>query len=68
VTDWSNIRLVVVEWHFNAMKSIKTGTRASLFQDAIRILEQNFDEVRKIPGVEHKKHFITHFAAIKFDK
>lgn len=68
VTDWSKIRLVVVEWHFNAMKSIKTGTRASLFQDAIRILEQNFDEVRRIPGVEYKKHFITHFAAIKFDK
>jgi FkbM family methyltransferase len=68
VRDWSNIRLAVIEWHFNAMKSIKSGTRASLFQDTIRILENNFDEVRRIPGVEHGKHFITHFAAIKFDK
>jgi FkbM family methyltransferase len=71
IEDWSNIRVVIIEWHFNSMKSLKKGdsnARVNMFQEIIAILEKNFDVIRKVPGIEHGKNFITHFAAIKNDK
>jgi FkbM family methyltransferase len=68
ITDWSNIRVVVIEWHFNSMKSLKKGdpnSRVNMFQEIISILEQHFDIIKKLPNVEYGKNFITHFAAIK---
>lgn len=68
VDDWSNIRVAIIEWHFNAMKSLKPGvenSRVNMFNEIMDIMKANFDTIRVIPGIEHKKTFITHFAAIK---
>lgn len=68
VTDWSNIRVAIIEWHFNSLKSLykEKGGRAAVFQEIIEIFRQNgFDQIRFLPGVEHGNNFITHFAAIK---
>lgn len=68
VEDWSNIRVAVVEWHFNAMRSLTKDKnyRVTLFQEIIEIFKQNgFDLIRTLPNVEYGKNFITHFVAIK---
>jgi|LakMenE01Jun11ns_1017448.scaffolds.fasta_scaffold9887423_2 FkbM family methyltransferase len=69
VKDWSNIRVVVVEWHFNAMRTITKDKnyRVTLFQEIMSILGKNFDTIRQLPNVEYGKNFITHFVAIKTD-
>ncbi|CAB4159335.1 fkbM_fam, methyltransferase, FkbM family [uncultured Caudovirales phage] len=66
VTDWSKIRVLIVEYHF-MYKLLKTN-RVQKFQEIISILENNFDIVRKIEAVEYGKNFITHIVAIKNDK
>ena len=68
VKDWSQLRTVVIEWHFNAMHSYKKGDsnfRVNMFNEIMKIMEDNFTTVRRLPGVEHHKHFITHFVAMK---
>lgn len=71
VTDWSNIRLAVIEWHFNAIKptdgSKKTQEfREESFRKIIKMFKDNgFDTIRKLPGVEDGKNWITHFVAMK---
>jgi len=65
VTDWSNIRVLIVEYHF-MYKPLKAN-RVQKFQEIISILENNFDVVRKIDAVEYGKNFITHVVAIKND-
>lgn len=65
VTDWSKIRVFIVEYHF-MYKPLKAN-RVQKFQEIISILENNFDVVRKIDAVEYGKNFITHVVAIKND-
>jgi hypothetical protein len=68
VTDWSQIRVAVVEWHFNAMRTLTKDKnyRVTLFQEIIDIFKQNgFDTIRALPNVEYGKNFITHFVAMK---
>jgi hypothetical protein len=68
VTDWSQIRVAVVEWHFNSMRTLTKDKnyRVTLFQEIIDIFKQNgFDTIRTLPNVEYGKNFITHFVAIK---
>lgn len=68
VTDWSGIRMVIVEWHFNAMRSLKkedSNARVNMFHEIMEIMEANFDTIRRLPNVEHQKNFITHFVAMK---
>ena len=68
VTDWSNIRVCVVEWHFNAMGSYKKGdsnARVNMFNEIMEIMKANFDTIRVRPNVENQKNFITHFVALK---
>ena len=69
VTDWSNIRVIVVEWHFNALRALRRGKdhRTELFGEVMKILEQNFDVIRKLPNVAEGKNYITHFVAYKKD-
>lgn len=65
VTDWSNVRVIIIEYHF-MYKPLKAN-RVQKFQEIISILENNFDVVRKIDAVEYGKNFITHVVAIKND-
>lgn len=67
IEDWSNIRVAVIEWHFNAMKPAEKmeNARVKMFQEIMAIMEKNFDVIRKAPNVEYGKNFITHFACIK---
>ena len=68
VEDWSNIRVCIIEWHFNAMRPLKkddSNARVNMFHEIMEIMEKNFDIVRKKPNVEHQKNFITHFVALK---
>jgi FkbM family methyltransferase len=68
VTDWSQIRVVVIEWHFNAMRPLKKGdsnARVNMFHEIMEIMEKNFDHVRRWPNAEYQKNFITHFVALK---
>jgi FkbM family methyltransferase len=68
VKDWSNIRVAIIEWHFNAMRTITKDKnyRITLFQEIMQIFKDNgFDEIRTLPKVEYGKNFITHFVAIK---
>lgn len=70
VKDWSNIRVVIIEWHFNAMRTITKDKnyRVTLFQEIIQLLKNNgFNHIRNLPNVEYGKNFITHFVAIKLD-
>ena len=70
VKDWSNIRVAIIEWHFNSMRSLTKDKnyRVTLFQEIIAILKSNgFDIIRNLPNVEYGKNFITHFVAIKSD-
>ena len=66
IEDWSNIRIAIVEWHF--MYRPNKNNRVPRFQEMMEIFNNNFDEVRVIPNVEHGKYFITHFVGIKKDK
>ena len=70
VKDWSNIRLVVIEWHFNAMRTLTKDKnyRSAVCQEIMSILEKNFQVIRKLPNVEYGKNFITHFVAMKTDE
>jgi len=63
VTDWSKIRVVIVEYHF-MYKPLKAN-RVQKFQEIMEIISANFDTVRKIESVEYGKNFITHFVGIK---
>ena len=68
VKDWSNIRIAVIEWHFNAMRSITKDKnyRVTLFQEIISLLKsKGFNTIRTLPNVEYGKNFITHFVALK---
>lgn len=70
IKDWSNIRIAIIEWHFNAMRTITKDKnyRVTLFQEIIQILKDNgFNHIRNLPNVEYGKNFITHFVAIKLD-
>ncbi len=69
VTDWSQIRVIVVEWHFNALRALRKGKdhRTQLFGEIMQILEENFDAIRKLPNVAEGKNYITHFVAYKND-
>jgi FkbM family methyltransferase len=69
VTDWSQIRVLVVEWHFNALRALRKGKdhRTQLFGEIMQILGENFDEIRKLPNVAEGKNYITHFVAYKND-
>lgn len=71
VKDWSNIRVAIIEWHFNAMRSLTKDKnyRITLFQEIIGILKANgFNHIRTLPNVEYGKNFITHFVAMKSDE
>ncbi len=63
VTDWSNVRVIIIEYHF-MYKPLKAN-RVQKFQEITSILEKNFDVVRKIEAVEYGKNFITHVVALK---
>ena len=70
VKDWSNIRVAIIEWHFNSMRSITKDKnyRVTLFQEVKKILTDNgFNHIRHLPNVEYGKNFITHMVAIKLD-
>ena len=43
VKDWSNIRVAIIEWHFNSMRSLTKDKnyRVTLFQEIIAILKNN---------------------------
>jgi FkbM family methyltransferase len=68
VKDWSNIRVCIIEWHFNSMRPLKkddSNARVNMFHEIMDIMEKNFDIIRKKPNVEYQKNFITHFVALK---
>jgi hypothetical protein len=69
VKDWSGVRVLIIEWHFNAMRSLTKDKnyRVTLFQEIQSILKDNFDMIRCLPNVEYGKNFITHFVALKTD-
>jgi FkbM family methyltransferase len=71
IEDWSNIRVAVIEWHFNAMRGITKDKnyRVTLFQEIVNLLKsKGFTTIRQLPNVEYGKNFITHFVAIKDDE
>ena len=71
VKDWSPIRLVIVEWHFNSMRSLTKDKnyRVTLYQEIMNIFKNaGFDIIRGLPNVEYGKNFITHFIAMKSDE
>ena len=63
ITDWSNIRMVIVEYHF-MYKPLKEN-RVQKFQEIMAILSKHFNVIRKMDSVEYGKNFITHFVALK---
>ena len=63
VTDWSKIKLVIVEYHFHY--SWLLDNRASKFNEVLDIIRSNFDRVFVNPRTATSKHFITHFAGFK---
>jgi FkbM family methyltransferase len=71
IKDWSGIRVAIIEWHFNAIKPLDGSKqdetfRSSAFRECIQMFKDNgFDTIRKIPGVEDGKNWITHFVALK---
>lgn len=67
IKDWSNIRLAIIEWHFNSMRpSFNNKNKQESFYEALNIFKNNgFNTIRKIENVENKKTYITHFVAIK---
>jgi FkbM family methyltransferase len=69
VTDWSQIRVLVVEWHFNALRALRKGKdhRTQLFGEIMQILGENFDEIRKLPNVAEGKNYINLFVSYKND-
>ena len=71
VKDWSPIRLVIVEWHFNSMRSLTKDKnyRVTLYQEIMNIFKNaGFDIIRGLPNDEYGKNFITHFIAMKSDE
>ena len=71
VKDWSPIRLVIVEWHFNSMRSLTKDKnyRVTRYQEIMNIFKNaGFDIIRGLPNVEYGKNFITHFIAMKSDE
>lgn len=68
VTDWSNIRIAIIEWHFNAMRSGNKdeNARVNMFHEILDIFKKNgLTMIRKIEGVEYRKNYITHFVAMR---
>lgn len=71
IEDWSNIKIAVIEWHFTAIKPLDGSKndeefRANAFNECIQMFkDKGFDTIRKVPGVENKKNWITHFVAMK---
>lgn len=64
ITDWSNIRLAIIEYHFHY--SWLTGPeRESKFAEMMEIFNANFDRVFVNKNAASGKHFITHFAGFK---
>lgn len=63
IEDWSNISVLIIEWHFNTKQL--SEDRPGKFQEIMDILNANFDSIRKIENVEYGKNFITHFVALK---
>ena len=64
ITDWSGIRLAIIEYHFHY--SWLTGPeRESKFAEMMEIFHANFDRVFVNKNAASGKHFITHFAGFK---
>lgn len=68
ITDWSNIRIAIIEWHFNAMRAgIKDeNARVNMYHEILEIFKKNgLTNIRKMEGVEYRKNYITHFVAMR---
>lgn len=63
VTDWSNIKLVIIEYHFHYSWLLEN--REQKFNEVLSIIENNFDRVFVNRRAATNKHFITHFAGFK---
>jgi FkbM family methyltransferase len=63
ITDWSKLRLVIIEYHFHY--SWLLDHRAEKFNEVLAIIANNFDRVFVNQSAATHKHFITHFAGFK---
>lgn len=63
ITDFSKIRLFIVEYHFHYSWLLEN--RASKFNEILTIFRNNFDRIFVNPKTATGKHFITHFAGFK---
>lgn len=63
ITDFSKIRLFIVEYHFHYSWLLEN--RASKFNEILEIFRNNFDQIFVNPRTINGKHFITHFAGFK---
>ena len=63
VTDWSHIKLFIVEYHFHYSWLLEN--RSQKFNEVLSIFENNFDRVFVNRAAGTNKHFITHFAGFK---
>lgn len=63
VRDWSNIKLIIVEYHFHYSWLLEN--RESKFAEIMQIMTDNFERVYVNTRAANHKHFITHFAAFK---
>lgn len=63
VTDWSNIRLAIIEYHFHYR--LLSQNRQEKFEEMMQIMENNFDRIYVHKESATNKQFITHFAAVK---
>lgn len=63
ITDFSNIKLFIVEYHFHYSWLLEN--RSSKFNEILDIFRANFDQLFVNPKTINGKHFITHFAGYK---
>jgi hypothetical protein len=63
VTDWSKIKLAIIEYHFHY--SWLLDHRVEKFNEVMEIMSNNFDRVFVNNRASTHKHFITHFAGFK---
>ena len=63
ITDWSHIKLFIVEYHFHYSWLLENRTQK--FNEIMSIMENNFDRIFVNRSSATNKHFITHFAGFK---
>jgi FkbM family methyltransferase len=63
ITDWSKIKLFIVEYHFHYSWLLENRTQK--FNEVMSIMENNFDRIFVNRNAGTSKHFITHFAGFK---